>query len=224
MTRSAADHGTPRKRAPGAPRGNRNAQKHGVYALGRRLKNAGLAKVDGRSALERIKRDWKAAVRATRGELTPQQEALLEIAANTWLMISTADDWILDHGPINRRRGDLRPIVERRGKLVRTLKEALSAIGLDGDVHGVPADGYWDELRRRHPMTTRRAIAPSRGSQDDDEGGSDGVAATDLEPMGPLALSPDGCSISHEFRDDSEEPPPEEKLEKPEKGLAGGTS
>lgn len=120
------------KGKPGAPRGNRNAQRHGVKALQKRLQGAGLVQIDGRSDLARLRTDWMEDVRAARGgDLSPQHEALLLVAANTWLMLSTADDYILRKGPLeNKRRGLMRPIVEQRGKLARTLRELLSVIGM----------------------------------------------------------------------------------------------
>lgn len=121
----------PGSSARGAPKGNTRARTHGLYSLRRRLNGAGITKKDGRSALERLKVDWKQDIRDARGELTPQQEALLEVAANTWLMLSTADDYILATGVVNKRKGAVRPIVDQRARLARTLHELLSDIGLE---------------------------------------------------------------------------------------------
>jgi hypothetical protein len=196
-------------RATGAPRGNRNAQTHGIYSLGRRLKSAGLAKVDGRSALERLKADWKAEIRAARGgQLSPQLEVLLETASNTWLMLSSADDFILEHGVVNKRRGSLRPIVEQRAKLVRSLRELLGAIGLDDDEYVERrGEALWGELARRNGSSaTRRASTAPRGSQCEHEGDFGDDADPISEPMGPPGFGADGRSIPQEFPDNSEEP------------------
>lgn len=119
-------------RARGAQPGNANAQKHGLSTLARRLKNAGVKKNDGRSALERIKADWKSEIRVARGgDLTPQQETILEAAANTWLLLSSVDDWLLDQKSlVHRRRRELIPVIQQRSALVRTLRELLNDIGL----------------------------------------------------------------------------------------------
>ena len=119
-------------RPRGAQPGNGNAKKHGLFALQRRLKNAGLKKTDGRSALERIKADWKAEIRDARGgDLAPQQETILEAAANTWLLLSSIDDWLLDQKSlVNRKRRELIPVIQQRSALVRTLRELLNDIGL----------------------------------------------------------------------------------------------
>jgi hypothetical protein len=206
---SATTARVPPNRARGAQRGNRNAEKHGVYSLSRRLKGAGLAKVDGRSALERLKADWKAEIRAARGgQLSPQLEVLLEVASNTWLMLSSADDFILEHGVVNKRKGSLRPIVEQRARLVRSLRELLGAIGLDDDDYVERrGEALWSELACRNGSSaTRRAIASQRGSQREDEGDSGDDADPVSEPMGPPGFGADGPSIPQEFRDDSAEP------------------
>jgi hypothetical protein len=159
--------GTP-DRAPGAQPRNGNAVKHGHYSLARRLKNAGLKRSDGRSALERLKADWKADVRLSRGgELSPQQEALLEAASNTWLMLSSVDAWLLDQESlVNRRRRELLPVVQQRAALVRTLRELLGDIGLER----TPA---------RRPLLDAVFASYRRGAGPQDEPDDDG------EPEGP---------------------------------------
>lgn len=157
----------PDRRARGAQPTNANARKHGLYSLARRLKGAGVTRTDGRSALERLKNDWKADVRAARGNaLSPQQEALLEVAANTWLMLSTADDFILERGAINRRKSSVRPIVEQRSKLARTLRELLSDIGLERATKPRPV--LADHVRRHYGKTR-----DERASAADGEGPAD---------------------------------------------------
>jgi hypothetical protein len=158
-----------KRRARGAQKGNVNAQRHGLFSLQRRLKGAGITKNDGRSALERLKSSWKEEIRAARGgDLSPQQEVLLELAANTWLMASSADDYILERGVVNRRKGTLRPIVEQRAKLARTLRELLGDIGLDRalrHVHLTLADviaSYATEAREDEVVET--GADPSAGS------------------------------------------------------------
>jgi len=162
--RDATRKPAPPRPARGAQPGNANARQHGVYSLQRRLKSAGLAKLDGRSALERLKRDWKDDVRtALGGDLAPQKEALLELAANTWLMASSADDFILERGAINRRRGALRPIVEQRAKLVRTLRELLTAIGLErAEPPGETLRDVVARYERGDPMGSPGLLAPGR--------------------------------------------------------------
>ena len=131
-----ADRGAPpatvSNRTRGAQRGNTNARSHGLFSLQRRLRNAGLRKNDGRSALERIKADWKGEIRIARGgELSPQHETILEAAANTWLLLSSIDDWLLDQKSlVNRKRRELIPVIQQRSALVRTLRELLNDIGL----------------------------------------------------------------------------------------------
>jgi hypothetical protein len=144
MALADTENGQP-NRARGGPPGNEKARKHGFWALQRRLKNAGLRKNDGRSALERIKADWKGEVRDARGgDLSPQRETLLEAAANTWLMLTSVDNWLLDQRSlVNRRRRELLPIVQQRTGLVRNLRELLSDLGLDRTANRVPSLEGW---------------------------------------------------------------------------------
>lgn len=144
--------------------GNKANTTHGLRRLDRRLRGAGIAKADGRSMLERLKKSWKEDIRADcGGELTRAKETLLEVAANTWLMASSADDYILERGPVLRRKGVLRPIVEQRGKLVRTLRELLTSIGLDRaarEVEETLADVVAQHKPRRRGSGTPGSSAP----------------------------------------------------------------
>lgn len=119
-------------RARGAQPGNSNARKHGLSTLQRRLSDAGLAKVDGRSALARARADWMNEVRTARGgDLSPSEEALLEAASVTWVLLSSVDAWLLEQPSlVNRRRRELLPVVQQRASLVRNLRELLGDIGL----------------------------------------------------------------------------------------------
>jgi hypothetical protein len=169
---------TPPDRAPGPPRGNTNAKRHGYYSLARRLKGAGLRKNDGRSALERIKRDWKAGIRSARGgDLSPQQEVLLETAANTWLLLGSVDSWLLDQTSlVNRRRRELFPVVQQRAGLVRNLREILGDLGLERVP--VPRDPLAVVLARKY--AARDAVADDRGDgMDASEIASPGAAEGD---------------------------------------------
>ncbi len=156
------------KRARGAQPGNSNRTTHGLSSLARRLRGAGLQRVDGRSALERLKRDWKNEIRTARGgELTPQLEALLETAANTMLMLSTCDNFILERGAINRRKSSVRPIVEQRAKLVRSLRELLTTIGLER------------EPELRDPLRELVERYAERKAQDEPDDAGEPEASTD---------------------------------------------
>lgn len=110
------------RRARGAQAKNANALRHGLHS--RRLEQT-----DGAAALVR---EWQDDVRAALGgELTPQQDALLEVASRTWLMLSSVDAWLLEQPSlVNRRRRELLPVVRERSSLVRNLRELLGDLGL----------------------------------------------------------------------------------------------
>jgi hypothetical protein len=108
---------------------------------------------------------------------------------------------------VNKRRGSLRPIVEQRAKLVRSLRELLGAIGLDAEYGEARGEALWNEFARRHePSSTRRAIAPPRGNQAADEGDSGDDADPVSDSVGTPRLDAQGRSVPREFRDHSEEP------------------
>lgn len=202
-----SDGHAPAPRSRGAQPRNANARKHGVHALARRLKGAGPARMDGRSVIERARRDWMAEIREARGgDLSPQQEALLVVASATWVMLGTADAYILEHGVINRRRGTLRPIVEQRAKLARTLRELLTDIGLKRarppkpSLNAPTSSAVRGSAPRRRRCTTTR-VSPAVRPMADRRAG---VAARAFrEAMGTPGLIGRGRSVPRIFRRDS---------------------
>lgn len=157
------DDGPERRR--GAQPGNANATRHGLSTLRRRLKGAGLKRNDGRSALERIKADWKAEIRAARGELSPQEEVLLEAASTTWLLLNSVDAWLLEQRSlVNRRKRELLPVVQQRAGLVRNLRELLGDVGLKRVPK--PARRLADHMTERYGATPAATATDARGSSD----------------------------------------------------------
>lgn len=152
-------------RRRGAQPGNANATRHGLSALRRRLKGAGLKRNDGRSALERIKADWKAEIREARGELSPQEEVLLEAASTTWLLLNSVDAWLLEQRSlVNRRKRELLPVVQQRAGLVRNLRELLGDVGLKRVPK--PSPRLADHVAERYGANRVATAADAHGSGD----------------------------------------------------------
>src|SRR5262245_31905147 len=91
----AADAGpTP----PGSPRGCRAGGRppiHGAKTLRRAVTLLTTRGLDGRSKVALAVKAWKADIRADLGgDLTRQQEAVLELAAQQWVQVSSLDAWL----------------------------------------------------------------------------------------------------------------------------------
>lgn len=142
------------KRTRGAQPRNANALRHGLHS--RRLEQN-----DSAAALVR---EWQDDVRAALGgELTPQQDALLEVASRTWLMLTSVDAWLLEQPTlVNERRRELLPVVRERSSLVRNLRELLGDLGLKRE----PARTSPLERHLRARYGARRAAGEAEGPTD----------------------------------------------------------
>ena len=118
----------------GAPKGNKNAKKHGLYAAKSALSEWGQCAIDGRSALGRALTGWKADVVRDLGgldNLSAQQLSLLDVLTRTKVMLDGVDNFILSQRSlVNRRKKALLPIVRERAALVDSFAKHLQALGL----------------------------------------------------------------------------------------------
>ena len=114
--------------AGGAPRGNKNAIRHGHYARETALK---AGRLDRRTkvskAVEARIREWSKALGAS---LSPQKGALLREAAEIEAVLAQP---LTAHLATVRivRRGKVDPAVELRLRLSSQLRDLLTAVGLD---------------------------------------------------------------------------------------------
>jgi hypothetical protein len=131
--------------APGTPaKGPRGYRRSGFHTAKGALSRRGLSALDGRSAIARAVRDWRAAVAADLGgaELLSQaQRTLLDVAAQDVVLLSVADAWLREaaHGIINRRRRAFVPLVEQRLRVASHLAGLLETLGLKRVVKDVPS-------------------------------------------------------------------------------------
>lgn len=123
-TRAAS---TPDRRRSGRPR------THGAAAMRRTLRSLTTRRLDGRSALARAVREWKATIRDDLGgDLTKAQETILEIAVQTWVQVSRLDDWLARQPSlVNARKRAVIPVLRQRAQLADSLARHLERLGLE---------------------------------------------------------------------------------------------
>lgn len=119
----------------GAPEGNANARTHGLYSLKRAVNEVGLKAIDGRSAVGRALSQWRADLVHDLGgqdNVSTQQEALIDLAVKSKLLLDSVDAWLLTQPSlVNRRKKALLPVVRERQQLADGLARYLGQLGLE---------------------------------------------------------------------------------------------
>ena len=109
--------------------------KHGLAALKRRVKVAGLRGIDQRSAGARELLTFRRALVADLGgeaSLTAAKRALVDTATRTALFLAHLDAWLLQQPSlVNGRRRTVLPVVRERQALADSLGRTLQALGLE---------------------------------------------------------------------------------------------
>ncbi|TMA31383.1 MAG: hypothetical protein E6J79_20190 [Deltaproteobacteria bacterium] len=91
-------------------------------------------------------RRWKEDVRGDLGGgLSRAQEALLELAAQSWVVVSSLDDWLARQPSLVTRKRQLLPVVVQRQQLVDSLSRLLDKLGLRRKQKAVDLDAYLRE-------------------------------------------------------------------------------
>lgn len=150
------------KPARSGPVGNVNAQKHGLYTLKRALKERGLAAIDGRSVVGRALSQWRAdLIRDLGGKdsISTQQEALVDLAVKSKLLLDSVDAWLLTQPSlVNKRKKSLLPVVRERQQLADGLARYLGQLGLE---------------KKIQQKTLQELLAEGSDDGDGSEGGGD---------------------------------------------------
>jgi hypothetical protein len=149
------------------PPGNKNARTHGMYALKRAVQERGLDAIDGRSALGRALREYRAdLVRDLGGKqnLSTAELLLVDLAVRDRLFLESLDAALAERPLVNRKRGSVAPALEARFRMADSATRRLQALGLK---------------RRTRRKTVQEIIAeihavPETSSATDDGDGSDG--------------------------------------------------
>jgi len=108
----------------------REYHKHGLYTLKRTLLEA----IDGRSSIGRALTRWRESLIKDLGgkdAISTQQEALVDLAVKTKLLLDSIDRWLFSQRSlVNARKRALIPVVRERQILADGLARYLTLLGL----------------------------------------------------------------------------------------------
>jgi hypothetical protein len=89
-------------------------------------------RLDGRSTIAVAVRHWKEDVRRDLGgDLTRAQETILEAAAQSWVILSSLDDWIARQPSLVTKKRQALPVVLQRMQIAEGLARNLERLGLE---------------------------------------------------------------------------------------------
>jgi hypothetical protein len=157
-------HGQPGR---SGPPGNQNARRHGLYSLKRAVQERGLDAIDGRSALGRALREFRAdLVRDLGGEanLSAAELHLVDLAVRDRLFLDSLDAALAERPLVNRKRGTVAPALEARFRLADSATRRLIALGLRRRMRRKTVNEVIAEIHR----------AAQASSATNDRNGSDG--------------------------------------------------
>jgi hypothetical protein len=96
-------------------------------------------RLDGRSAVAVAVRRWKEDMRRDLGDnLTRAQETILEAAAQSWVILSSLDDYIARQPSLVTKKRTVLPVVVQRMQIAEGLARNLERLGLERKVREVP--------------------------------------------------------------------------------------
>ena len=131
----APSHRGPGGRQPGAGR----KPTHGAAIMRKTLRTLTTNRLDGRTALAVAVKAWKADVRCDLGDdLSRAQETILEAAAQSWVILSSLDDYIARQPSLVTRKRQLLPVVRERMQIAEGLAKHLERLGLERRAQSVP--------------------------------------------------------------------------------------
>jgi len=110
---------------------------HGAAIMRRTLRVLTTRRLDGRSAIAVAVRRWKDDVRRELGgDLTRAQETILETVAQSWVILSSFDDYIARQSTLVTRKRQVIPVVLQRMQIAEGLARNLERLGLIGPFIG----------------------------------------------------------------------------------------
>jgi hypothetical protein len=122
------------KAAASKRNGNRNALTHGLHTLKRTISLLGGRTIDRRYRVGKALAQWRDDIVADLGgadTISTQQQALVELAVRSKLLLDSVDAWLLvQPSLINARKRTLLPVVIQRQALADALARYLAQLGL----------------------------------------------------------------------------------------------
>lgn len=113
----------------------RTYSRHGLNKLKRAIYGLDTRRLDRRYKVGRALADWRdALVRdlGGKGAISTQQEALVDLATKSKLILDSIDNWLLQQPSlVNARKRALLPVVRERTQLADSLARYLALLGLE---------------------------------------------------------------------------------------------
>jgi hypothetical protein len=121
------------KRKGGAPKGNKNAQKHGLRMLKRAVRLLSTRALDKRTSTVKALVQWREdLIRDLGGEVSTQQDAIIDVACKTKLILDSVDVWILEQPTlINKRKKSVIAAAKERQIFADALSRYMGQLGLE---------------------------------------------------------------------------------------------
>ena len=114
---------------------SRSYSKHGLTTLKQAVKGLGGRVIDKRTQLGKALAKWRADLIQDLGgreNISTQQEALVDLAVKSKLILDSIDSWLLTQPSlVNARKRSLLPAVRERQQLADGLARYLSQLGLE---------------------------------------------------------------------------------------------
>jgi hypothetical protein len=147
--------------------GHREYRKTGLFTLRRALIDLGSRAIDGRSSVGVALRRWKAdLVRDLGGNLSTQEETLVELAARSKIMLDSVDNWILGQPTlINARKRTMLSVVQQRQTIADGLTRTLKELGLKRVAKEITMDQMIQDALKEQPRDNVSVNADSNGNQ-----------------------------------------------------------
>ena len=147
-------------------RGRGRPPTHGLRTLKRTLGELGGRVIDRRTGLGKQLAAWKAAlIRDLGGEVSTQQEAIIDLAVKTRLLLDSIDAWLLTQPSlVNARKKALLPVVRERQQLADALARYLGQLGLQRKARDVLSLHEYLAVKQTEP------VPPAGGGESDADG------------------------------------------------------
>ncbi len=138
------------KRGPGAPKGNRNAEKAGLTKLKAAVKELGGRSIDKRTSVGRALARWRTDLLQDLGgadAVSTQRVAVVELAVRTELILDSLDTWLLRQPSlVLARKRMVMPVVMQRQQIADALARYMGQLGLERRLRDIPTP---EDIRRR---------------------------------------------------------------------------
>jgi hypothetical protein len=148
----------------------RTSERHGLFSMKRAVRELGDRALDGRTSVAKALAEWKAELiddLGGRQAISTQQNAIIDLAVKTKLMLDSVDAWLLTRSSIvDKRRRALLPIVRERQQLADAISRYLQVLGLERrskpavDLQSYVAIHYGAEQPAQETSNTRDASRP----------------------------------------------------------------